>query len=132
MHNQASTNDSERCSTSRLQRAQKSPRHASLHLSSLATNCCSHQIQGVDACLQIYHRLCTLLLPLTLTSLHSYQKPTLIKGAKACGTITERHEITLQDILVHCSLLVERSSCLYPECRIPGNIQKTAENSSLS
>ncbi|XDV31030.1 hypothetical protein PO909_033807 [Leuciscus waleckii] len=38
-------------------RAQKGPRHTFLHLSALATTRCLHQVQGIDACLQIDHRL---------------------------------------------------------------------------
>ncbi len=48
------------------------------------------------------------------------------------GTITERLKITLQNILVHRSWLVEWSSHPYPECWIPVNLQTTTENSSLS
>ncbi len=48
------------------------------------------------------------------------------------GTITERLKITLQNILVHHSWLVEWSSHPHPECWIPVNLQATTENSSLS
>ncbi len=48
------------------------------------------------------------------------------------GTITERLKITLQNILVHRSWLVEWSSHPHPECWIPVNLQATTENSSLS
>ncbi len=47
-------------------------------------------------------------------------------------TITERLKITLQNILVHHSWLVEWSSHPYPEFGIPVNLQATTENSSLS
>jgi len=46
-----------------------------VHLSALATTRCSHQVQGVDTCLQIDHWLSSLLLSLAPTSLHLYQKP---------------------------------------------------------
>ncbi len=49
-----------------------------------------------------------------------------------CGTITERLKITLQNILVHHSWMVEKSSHPYPECWILVNLQATTENSSLS
>ncbi len=42
--------------------------------------------------------------------------------------ITERLKITLQNILVHRSWLVEWSSHPYPECWIPVNLQATTEN----
>jgi len=48
------------------------------------------------------------------------------------NAITERHKINFQNIFVPSSLLVERSPRLHLERRIPDNIQKTAENSSLS
>ncbi len=47
------------------------------------------------------------------------------------GAITERHKITLQNILVHRSWLVERTSHPHPGCWIPDNFQATSENSSL-
>ncbi len=50
----------------------------------------------------------------------------------ASCTITERLRITFQNILVHCSWLVEWSSYTYPERWIPVNLQATTENSSLS
>ncbi len=46
--------------------------------------------------------------------------------------ITERLKITIQNILVHRSWLVEWSSHPHPECWIPVNLQATTENSSLS
>ncbi len=46
------------------------------------------------------------------------------------GTITERLKITLQNILVHRSWLVEWPSHPHPECWIPVNLQATTENVS--
>ena len=128
---QTSSDDPECCSSSCLQRAQEGPRHSSVHLSALATTRCSHQVQGIDACLQIYHRLSSLLPSLTPTSLHPHQTPTINQQATSRGSITESHKITFQNILIHSSMLVERSPRPHPECRITGNIQKTAENPSL-
>jgi len=34
-------------------------RHTSPHKDALVANCCSHQMQGTDACLQNNHWLCT-------------------------------------------------------------------------
>ncbi len=48
------------------------------------------------------------------------------------GTIKESLKITLQNILIHHSWLVEWSSHPYPESWIPVNLQATTENSSLS
>ncbi len=48
------------------------------------------------------------------------------------GTITERLKITLQNILVHHSWLLEWSSHPYLERWIPVNLHATTENSSLS
>ncbi len=45
---------------------------------------------------------------------------------------SERIKITLQNILVHHSWLVEWSSHPHPERWIPVNLQATTENSSLS
>ncbi len=48
------------------------------------------------------------------------------------SAITERLKITLQNILVHHSWLVEWSSHPHPECWLHVNLQATTENSSLS
>ncbi len=55
----------------------------------------------------------------------------LRSASEPCGTITERLKITLQNILIHRSWLVEWSSYPHPECWIPVNLQATTENSSL-
>ncbi len=47
------------------------------------------------------------------------------------GAITERHKITLQNVFIHRSWLVEWTSHPHPECWIPENVQATPENSSL-
>ncbi len=60
------------------------------------------------------------------------QKSEICYWATPRGTITERLKITLQNILVHHSWLVEWSSHPHPECWIPVNLQATTENSSLS
>jgi len=60
-----------------------------------------------------------------------YQKPMIGQWATAHGTITKRHKITLQNILIHSSLQLEWSPLPNPECRIPDNIQKSSENLSL-
>ncbi len=51
------------------------PCYTSLYLLALATGWGSHQVQDTDACISNNHRLCTHLLPLTITNLHSLQKP---------------------------------------------------------
>ncbi len=65
-------------------------------------------------------------------NLHPLQKSEICERATPRGTITERHKITLQNILFHRSWLVEWSSHPHPECWIPVNFQATTENSSLS
>uniref|UniRef100_A0A8C2CIL5 Ig-like domain-containing protein n=1 Tax=Cyprinus carpio TaxID=7962 RepID=A0A8C2CIL5_CYPCA len=79
MYNQMSTSDSESSSTTDHQQAQESPRHSSLYLPALATGCSLDQVQDDDVCSQISHRLHTLLLPLTLTSLGLLQEPEISK-----------------------------------------------------
>ncbi len=77
---------------------QKGPHHTSLCLTALAVGCSLHQIQDIDACIQISRRLRTLLLALILMSLHPLQKPEAGKWATPHGIKTERHKITLQNI----------------------------------
>ncbi len=77
-------------------------------------------------------RLSTSLLPLTITNLHPLQKSEIRLWGTFRGTITERLKITFQNILVHCSWLVEWSTHPYPEGWISDNFQVIAENSSLS
>ncbi len=43
----------------------------------------------------------------------------------------ERHKITLQNVFIHRSWLVEWTSHPYPECWITDNFQVTLDNSSL-
>jgi len=56
--------------------------------SSLCTGYLSHEGQGIDACLQIYHRLSSPLLSFA-PSPRPHQKPTISQWATARGTITE-------------------------------------------
>ncbi len=82
--------------------------------------------------LMLAYRTTARLLPLTIMNLHPLQKSEIYQWATPRGTITERLQITFQNILVHRFWLVEWSSHPYPECWIPDNFQATAENSSLS
>ncbi len=61
-----------------------------------------------------------------------HQTQSNLRSASEQRPITERLKITLQNILVHHSWLVEWSSHPHPECWIPVNLQATTENSSLS
>jgi len=51
------------------------PHHSSIHLSALANTHASHQVQGINACLQIYHRLSSLLI-----STRSYESTSLLEA----------------------------------------------------
>ncbi len=64
----------------------------------LATNSCSHKIQGIDVCLQNHHWLCTPYVPLEACVLQV--NFTLL-------FIPKRHKITFTDFYINCSLLVE-------------------------
>ncbi len=44
---------------------------------------------------------------------------------------SQRHKITLQNVFIHRSWLVEWTSHPHPGCWIPGHFQATPENSSL-
>ncbi len=78
------------------------------------------------------HRLSTRLLPLTITNLHPHKEIWDLLVSDASWYITQRLKITLQNVLVHRSWLVEWSSHPHPDCWIPVNLQATTENSSLS
>ncbi len=52
-----------------------------------------------------------------------------LRSAREWRLVTERHKITLQNIFIHRSWLVEWIS--HSECWIPDNCQATTENSSL-
>ncbi len=54
-----------------------------------------------------------------------------LRSARDWRLVTERHKITLQNIFIHRSWLVEWTSHPHPECWIPDNCQATPENSSL-
>ncbi len=60
-----------------------------------------------------------------------YKKSEICERASPRGTITERHKITLQNVFIHRSWLVEWTSHPHPECWIPDDFQATPENSSL-
>ncbi len=60
------------------------------------------------------------------------QKSEICERATPRGDITEMLKITLQNIFIHRSWLVERTSHPYPDCWIPDNSQATPENSSLT
>ncbi len=60
------------------------------------------------------------------------QKSEIRERATPRGNITERLKITLQNVFIHRSWLVERTSHPYPDCWIPDNSQVTPENSSLT
>ncbi len=53
-----------------------------------------------------------------------------VSDASWCA-ITEWHKITIQNVFIHRSWLVEWTSHPHPECWIPDNFQVTPENSSL-
>ncbi len=55
-----------------------------------------------------------------------------LRASLASSAIRERHKITLQNVFIHRSWLVEWPSHLHPEPWIPDNFQATPENSSLS
>ncbi len=55
----------------------------------------------------------------------------LASSSRHWCAITERHKITLQNVFIHRSWLVDWTSHLHPECWIPDNFQATPENSSL-
>ncbi len=112
-----------------------SPKEPMLHLSLFP--CTGYQLQRASSsthwCLHItttgsapayFHSLLRIYIP--SRSLRSASE------RRHRGTITERLKITLQNILVHHSWLVEWSSHPYPECWIPVNLQAKTENSSLS
>ncbi len=85
-------------------------------------------IYRLDYCNALLARLP--LLPLT-QNLHPLQKSEICKRDKPRGAITERHKITLLNVFIHRSWLVEWSSQPHPECWIPNNFQAAPENSSL-
>ncbi len=68
------------------------------------------------------------------TSTHYYEStsPPEVWDLLVSDASWYHHKITLKNILVHCSWLVEWSSHPYPECWIPVSLQATTENSSLS
>ncbi len=76
-------------------------------------------------------RLSTLILPLPYDNLHPLKKSEICGRASPHGAITERHKITLQNVFIHRSWLVEWTSHPNPECWVPDNFQATPENSSL-
>ncbi len=73
----------------------------------------------------------TCLLPLPYDNLHPLQKSEICEWVTPRNAITERHKITLQNVFIHRSWLVEWTSHPYPECQIPDNCQATPEKSSL-
>ncbi len=70
------------------------------------------------------------------TSTHYYESispPEVwdLRASLASSAIRERHKITLQNVFIYRSWLVEWTSHLHPEPWIPDSFQATPENSSL-
>ncbi len=83
-----------------------SPKEPMLHLSS--SHCTGYQWQlasssDTDALHTERPQLSTLLLPLTMTNFYIPPEVWDLLVSDACGTITERLKITLQNILIHHS-----------------------------
>ncbi len=115
MLNQTFTDDSVCSGKTGLLWTQKSPCFTSLYLLGLAPGCSLHQVQDTDACIYNSHRLSTRLLPLTDDNLHPFQKSKICEWAMPHGANTERHKITLQNVFIHHSWLMEWTSHHHPE-----------------
>ncbi len=93
-----------------------------LQLASSSRHWCLHIEQPQGSAPTYFHSLLRIYI----------QKSKICKWVMPRGSITERLKITLQNILIHHSWLVEWSSHPHPECWISVNLQATTENSSLS
>ncbi len=107
-----------------FQCAQKGPCHIASHLSALTTSRGSHQVQVIGACLHYCHVLHTLPPQLSSNRLHPNQSA-VSKRAVAHGPIAEKHNISLQDVLFHHTLLAAAISLrLQGKLSFPYNCQK--------
>ncbi len=69
--------------------------------------------------------------PPTSTHLAQSTSPQEVRDLRASWCHQRQAKITLQNVFIHRSWLVEWSSHPHPECWIPDNFQATPENSSL-
>ncbi len=67
----------------------------------------------------------------SLITIHIPSRSLKSAGERRLMVPSERHKITLQNVFIHRSWLVELNSHPHPECWIPDNLQATPENSSL-
>ncbi len=96
----------------------------SVHQFALATNSCSHSIQGINVCLQNHLWLCTPLPKFITSDLYAL----ICKWTTHYCTIPKRHRITFTDFFIYCSHLVEWPAQLNPSSWIINHLQ---ENTSL-
>ncbi len=99
----------------------------------LATNSCSHKIQGINVCLQNHHRLCTPLPKFTTSDLCASRslRSASEKWTTHYCTIPKRHKITFTDFFNNCSLQVEWPDQLNLSSWILTHLQETAKNTFL-
>ncbi len=98
----------------------------------LATNSCSHKIQGINVCLQNHLWLCTSL-PKFSTSdlLYVPLEACVLQVNDALLFIPKRHKITFTDFYIKCSLLVEWPAQLNLSRWVLSHLQESATNTTL-